>query len=876
MESSPNYKDTLRLPSTTFPIKPNFAQNEQARYEKWKHVYENKRGWSVCEPFIMHDGPPYANGDIHVGHALNKILKDFVTKYHYFKQRDVEFVPGWDCHGLPIEQKAKGDLTDPVEIRRACRKYAAEQVEIQKAQFKSLGIVADWDNPYLTMSPEFELAIYDNLVELLNRGMLHTQKKPVFWSWAEKTALAEAEVVYKDRTDMSAYVLFDTSMTWKLAVWTTTPWTLPANEMIAGAKGYYVLAKSSKNELVVVSDECYSHLKELGYLKEIIRDLHWSSLEKITVNGLFGSKEKPLVFDNDFVDGTKGTGFVHVAPGHGPEDYQFANMKEFAMPVDESGRFTSEIQALTGLDLEGCHVLDANEAILSNVKLLGLEEITHSYPHCWRSGQPLIYRATDQWFLDLNLLRENVLKSLNNVEFESAAAKEKLVKMVEERPDWCISRQRDWGVPIAFLRKKSDGIIHLNCEKTREIFKNKGIDSWWTEPIKSFLELGENPDDYEKIFDVLDVWFDSGISWTTLPKKQASLYLEGQDQYRGWFQSSLWLSQALNGQSPYQALAAHGFVVDGNGRKMAKSEGNVISPLEVTSTLGAEILRYWVATVDCKKELRLDKSILNSAVDGYKKIRNTFRFLLANIDGTGRWAESYRHEDLWILDHTLNTVNEVDKLFGKQAFHLGMAKLLEFINSKLSNIYMNSIKDTLYCDRDYPGRYSIQRTLEVILFNLVSLLKPILTYTMEEVIENCSLYKNKSVFSTENYRANISTDFSSTMDENFWLKALKDFHEAFNKLKTEGLVKDVLEVGIGASLVSQYKSWPTRIDNWFVVSWAEPDAYIDVTKHKELCKFGEFNEFKIYLSGFAKCARCWKRAVITGDLCSRCQKAIDK
>ncbi|MBD3808052.1 MAG: isoleucine--tRNA ligase, partial [Epsilonproteobacteria bacterium] len=645
-----DYKDTLLLPQTDFPMRGNLPVNEPIRYAKWKSddVYgQMKNARKDRESFTLHDGPPYANGTIHIGHALNKILKDIVVKYNYFQGKSVRFTPGWDCHGLPIEQKVEEDIGKdkkeamPVsKFRALCREHATKFVGIQKQGFESLGVIADWDNPYLTMDFKFEANIYRTLCEVAKKGLLVERHKPIYWSWAAKTALADAEVEYKDKEDYSIYVAFELSDKSKeeleihenaaIVIWTTTPWTLPANTGIA----------LNPDEMYVITSDGYivaeSRLKDLvdsGIVKDHSdRKIAASELEgKIAINPLNDRNSTIVLGEHVMLDG--GTGAVHTAPGHGEDDYRVGlkyNL-EVLMPVDENGCYDETIighHLFPNPDeFLGMHVFKANAKIVDMLgsALLKESKFVHSYPHCWRTKKPLIYRATNQWFISVDgkpngenkTLREIAKDEVANTTFYPSWGRGRLDAMIDGRPDWCISRQRSWGVPIAFFRvKKTKEVIFdekvLNF--VAMIFDKFGCDAWYDKEISELLYPGSGYEasELEKVTDILDVWFDSGSTWNSVLKSgnydagkyPADIYLEGSDQHRGWFQSSLLLSAAVNHHAPYKSLLTHGFTVDENGEKMSKSKGNVVAPEEVTKEFGSEILRLWVALSDYQGDLK--------------------------------------------------------------------------------------------------------------------------------------------------------------------------------------------------------------------------------------------------------------------------------
>jgi isoleucyl-tRNA synthetase len=892
------HKDTLLLPQTTLPIKADLPANEPAVYKAWNEsdlIRRMRRDGD--NPFILHDGPPYANGDIHIGHALNKILKDFAVKVQYFNGRGVEFVPGWDCHGLPIEQKARQlhpESRDEYGLRQMCRQYASQQIDIQREQFKALGVIADWEHPYTTMDRSFESMVYNRLCELLGKEMLIQGKKPVFWSWAEQTALAEAEVEYKDRTDPSIYVVFPTqeaTFPGGFLVWTTTPWTLPANVAVALHPDLdYVPVKFKDYPWPLVVAE---NLVEELAAKGIVEGKHWVS--KYKGKDFLGWKLKhpingtvSVVINADFVKADTGTGCVHIAPGHGEDDYFVARSYglPLVMPVGPDGKYTEGKYA-------GHFVFDANKQIPEDLKTKGLllheEKITHSYPHCWRSDTPVIYRATPQLFLDLSKIRESVLKEFAAVEFLPEASKNRMKPMLESRPDWCLSRQRMWGVPIAFVRNKEQGVFSSHPDVvryTQRMLQEEGIDVWCRKMVEECqppswygaMFVGLTSQYFEKCTDILDVWFDSGLTWNTLNGRQADVYLEGNDQHRGWFQSSLWLSVALTGKAPYKKVITHGFVVDQNGEKMSKRKGNVVDPNDVVRKYGAEVLRYWAASIDYTKDMTCGEDIMKRCAEGHKKLRNTFRFLIANmIEPAGDMEGQYLPVDRWILDKACQVFTEVHDAFEKYEYYKGLHKLTEFVNTDLNAIYFNAVKDRLYCDgKNSFVRNSANVTMILLAEGLLSLVAPLFTYTAHEVFQHApDFFKlgRKDIFDVT-YVQPVPLpkyDFVEYLDEEYWKAALNAFHVEFDKLKAAGQVRDTLEVNIELKAGASHHFF-AKAEDWFVVS----DVTGMPTDGEPLAEFMAMGDtYRIVRARQGKCDRCWKRKA-EGNLCLRCRKVLEE
>ncbi len=912
-----DYKETLLLPRTDFPMRGNLPQNEPRRYKAWfeeKDVYKKMTTAHKGAPsFTLHDGPPYANGNIHIGHALNKILKDLVVKSHYFRGEDVRFTPGWDCHGLPIEQQVEKKLGEkksqvPVTtVRRLCREHAQKFVDIQKEEFKALGVVADWGKPYLTMKYAFEADIYRTLCDIAKRGILVERSKPVYWSWAAKTALAEAEVEYKDKEDYSIYVAFELNAEAKeklgidsgaVVIWTTTPWTLPANVAISlNPEEEYVLTSDG----YIVAKKRYETLKEEGAITgEIVKTFPAKALENLhAVNPLNGRKSRIVLGEHVLMDG--GSGCVHTAPGHGEDDYRVGlrHNLEVLMPVDDAGLF-DETVVREGLLPEpetfvGMHIFKANEKILELLgdALLKVEKFTHSYPFCWRTHKPVIYRATKQWFIAMDekieekTLRETAMENIEGVTFYPSASKNRLTSMIENRPDWCISRQRDWGVPIAFFRNRKTGEVILD-EKVLNflamIFERQGTDVWWEMDIAQLLYPGSgyNPDDLEKVMDILDVWFDSGSTWKAVLKSReydagdypADVYLEGSDQHRGWFQSSMLVSSAINGISPYKNLITHGFTNDAKGEKMSKSKGNVVAPSEVAKKYGTEILRLWVALSDYQNDLKIGDDILKQIAEQYRKTRNTIRFLLANISDleSVMKAEELGTLDRWIVAKAKTVFDEADGHFRNYDFAKGLSLLNHFITAELSGIHMDISKDRLYCNAKEDGaRRSAQSAMAIILERLLALLAPVLTYTVDEVLEYAPAVVKQEAEDVFDLLYTPIEAAESDFDEAYMTQAREKFFEIVDALKKEKRIKSTLELAIWTDSEKIAALDPTDAEDWFTVSGIGSD----VTGEKIATFSVEGDTFTIMLSDRAKCPRCWKqKSESEEELCERCAKVV--
>ncbi|MDD5116305.1 MAG: isoleucine--tRNA ligase [Candidatus Omnitrophica bacterium] len=769
------YKHTLNLPKTEFAMRAELPRREPLMLENWRKldIYGLIRKKPAKGRYVLHDGPPYANGDIHTGHALNKILKDIVVKYKTMRGHDSPYVPGWDCHGLPIEHQLFKELKIPkhqisqLEFRKKAHDYAIKHVSNQKEQFKRLGVFGDWERPYLTLSHEYEESIiraFDKLYDA-GKGYIVRGLKPVNWCFKCETALAEAEVEYEEHVSPSVFVKFRLKKegSWlddsHLAIWTTTPWTLLANVAVAVHPEFdYSYIKTDKGNLVI-ADVRLPVLEQMGIAKyEIIKQFRGKDLEGALYEHPFGLRTGKVVLA-EYVSSEEGTGLVHTAPGHGAEDYQ-TGLKyglDIVMPVDARGRFDS-----TCAEFAGQNVYEANKAIIEKLDsggaLLLEQKISHSYPHCWRCKSPIIFRATKQWFLNIdhNRLRRKVLEAIkNNVTWIPVSGRERISAMVESRPDWCLSRQRYWGVPVPALvcaECKEEFFDSRVIAKFAEFAGKEGSDCWFSRDIKDFIPDGlicpvcKKGKSFSRGADILDVWFDSGVSSQAVLKKRddlggvpAQLYLEGSDQHRGWFQSSIIPGIAIDGRPPFENVLTHGFVVDGEGRKMSKSQGNVKSPLEIIKDYGADILRMWVASSDYNEDIRISKEILSRLSEAYRKIRNTARFMLSNLfdfdPGKDKLGyDSLRMIDKWIIQEAKSVLEEAGKAYDSFAFHKAYKHIYDLCNEQLSMYYLDMVKGRLYTyGAKTPERRSAQTAIFEVLSLLVRMVAPILAFTADEI-----------------------------------------------------------------------------------------------------------------------------------------------
>ncbi|MDD5364434.1 MAG: isoleucine--tRNA ligase [Gallionellaceae bacterium] len=903
----PDYKHTLNLPDTPFPMRGDLAKREPGWIAQWreKKLYEKLRANAKGRPlFVLHDGPPYANGDIHIGHAVNKILKDIIVKTATLDGFDAPYVPGWDCHGLPIElvvEKSHGKDIPAARFRELCREYAASQVERQKLDFIRLGVLGDWDNPYLTMDFRFEADIIRELGKIQKNGHLYLGAKPVHWCVDCGSALAEAEVEYEDKASPAIDVAFPVADCADLAkriglpadgdcpayavIWTTTPWTLPANQAVAVHPDLtYDLVRTPKGLLILARDLAEAAIKRYGFeAVETLAQVKGAALEGLKLQHPFYDRQVPVILA-DFVSTDAGVGLVHIAPGHGHDDY-IAGLKyglEVANPVGGDGKFYADTPLVGGQSIWAGNKT-VMQILRDNGHLLAEEKILHSYPHCWRHKTPIIFRATRQWFIGMDKegLRAKAMQAVEDTEFFPAWGRERLTAMMKNRPDWCVSRQRNWGVPITFFMHKETGALHPRSQEILEEVarrvEQQGIEAWFSlDPAEL---LGADANDYEKAGDTLDVWFDSGVTHACLLKEReglkhpADLYLEGSDQHRGWFQSSLLTGCATDGHAPYEALLTHGFVVDGKGKKMSKSTGNVIAPQKVSDTLGAEILRLWVASTDYSGELTISDEILKRVVEAYRRIRNTLRFLLANtadfvMGDAGLPAEQWLEIDRYALALTRQMQEAVLADYRVYSFHSAVQRLHHFCSEDLGAFYLDILKDRLYtAGADSRARRSAQTALWHILHTLTRLMAPILSFTAEEVWAlSC---KADSVFLA------VWHDVPKQADEDALLARWARLRE-LRGLATKRI--EELRAGgqVGSSLQADVTYLADDADYDLLASLGDDLRFVTITSAAKIDKASGETRVEVGALGHAKCERCWHvRADVDSDpahpgLCGRC------
>ncbi|MDA8169795.1 MAG: isoleucine--tRNA ligase [Nitrospiraceae bacterium] len=927
MNEKKDYKDTLNLPETAFPMKANLPHKEPAMLKGWQNediyskIQKNNSGKKPV--YILHDGPPYANGHIHMGHALNKVLKDIIVKHRSMKGFSSPYVPGWDCHGLPIELQVDKSLgekkasTGVVEKRKLCREYAMKFVGIQREEFMRLGVFGLWERPYLTMTNDYEAAIVREFNNFVKGGYVYKGKKPVHWCPSCVTALAEAEVEYAEKESPSVFVRFrlmpEDSEKLGLegeayfVIWTTTPWTLPANLALAvNPEVEYIAVKKKPVGTYIVAGALYDSLKG---------DLHIEGEKVLTIKGdrLTGLRAKhpfidrfSTVITGDFVTTGEGTGIVHIAPGHGEDDYEagIKNGLDIYAPVDDRGKFTG-----TGIArIEGEFVFKANTLIIEILKengaLLLERKITHSYPHCWRCKKPVIFRATEQWFISMehNGLREKCLREIDKVRWIPVWGRERIRGMVERRPDWCVSRQRAWGVPISLLKCKACGKTVSDpavLDKTEAMVREHGSDVWFERPAEDFLPqgfkcLGCGARAFEKEKDILDVWFDSGVSNSTVLAEgagkglswPADLYLEGSDQHRGWFQSSLIASTGTRGRAPYNAVLTHGFVVDGKGRKMSKSIGNVVSPEDIIKKSGAEILRLWVSAEDYKDDIRLSPEIIDRLTEAYRKIRNTARYLLGNIsdfdggDYSGRMLEL----DRWALSRLQGLIKTVDAAYENFEFHDVYHRLYNFCVVDMSSFYLDILKDRLYTfGKNSPERRAAQWVLNEILHSMTKLMAPVLSFTAEEIWGYIRGQKEESVFLSAFPSAR--EEFVDLPLEEKWKSIIAVRNEVNKALE----IKRQQERLIGNSLEAKVTVYAPEKEFSLLRDYVDFMPALFIVSQAELRKSGEAPEGIFFASpeieglkvdvtkaSGEKCQRCWNWSTTVGtikeapEICGRC------
>ncbi|MCF8081745.1 MAG: isoleucine--tRNA ligase [Deltaproteobacteria bacterium] len=928
-----DYKQTLNLPKTAFPMKANLIHKEPEMIAKWdeEDLYQVIRKTSKGrKPYMLHDGPPYANGHIHMGTAFNKVLKDIIIKSKQMAGFDTPYVPGWDCHGLPIEHKVDGELgpkkkeMTQAQIRGFCRRYAEKYIDIQRNEFKRLGVLGEWDNPYLTMNFPFEATIVREFGKFALNGSLVRSKKPIYWCTSCQTALAEAEVEYEAHSSPSIFVKFpmisDLSnldplfkgRSVSIVIWTTTPWTLPANLAIALHPDFeYAAVETDGGDIMILAeglvDSCMQKFGMEPY--QVVKRLKAADLEHLQARHPLYDRSSVIVLA-PYVTLEAGTGCVHTAPGHGREDYETGleyNLDVYS-PVDGAGRFTPEVEFFAGME-----VFAANRAVNDKLTQVGAllkeEEIIHEYPHCWRCKKPVIFRSTEQWFISMekNGLREKALNAIRRVNWIPSWGRERIYNMIANRPDWCISRQRSWGVPITVFFCAACGEVVISQEIIDHItamVETSGADIWFTASERELLPPGTRcpgcgSERFQKETDILDVWFDSGVSYAAVMEQRdylnspSDLYLEGSDQHRGWFHSSLLCSVGTRGEAPYRNVLTHGFVVDGAGKAMHKSAGNVIAPEELIKSYGAEILRLWVAAEDYRDNIRLSQEILQRLTEAYRRIRNTCRYLLGNLNDFNPETDAVPYEDMEELDQwALNRLWELNdrllKAYDAFEFHRVYHNLHNFCALDLSSFYLDIIKDRLYTSAEQAAiRRSAQTAMNAILETLVRLMAPILSFTADEIWQ---------YMKAEDAPLSVHADVFQRLDDQHRNKALaqrwedvvavrREVTKALELARKEKTVGHPLDaaiiLGLSPELMEKLMRYRDQLRSIFIVSDV---TLIPLDELKEGMESENLPGVKVLVlpSSEPKCERCWVHDPTVGQtpehptLCNRCRNVLSE
>ncbi|MBW2021889.1 MAG: isoleucine--tRNA ligase [Deltaproteobacteria bacterium] len=926
-----DYKQTLNLPKTEFPMKANLVKKEPQILKKWEEInlYDKIREVSKGRPkYMLHDGPPYANGHIHMGTAFNKILKDIIIKSKQMAGYDSPYVPGWDCHGLPIEHKVDKELgakkaqMSQVEIRQYCRKYAQKYLDIQREEFKRLGVLGEWERPYLTMNYPYEATIVREFGKFALNGSLVRSKKPIYWCVYCKTALAEAEVEYGDHTSPSIYVKFPMisdlgeqfprlkGKNVSVLIWTTTPWTLPANLAIALHPEYdYVAVQTQEHGVLILAEGLLYLCMDTFGIREfkILATFKGKELENLEARHPLYDRPSLLVLA-PYVTLDAGTGCVHTAPGHGREDYEtgLEYKLDTYSPVDDEGRFTSDVGFFAGQQ-----VFEANEAVNKKLEEMGAlvkqEDITHEYPHCWRCKEPVIFRSTEQWFISMekNDLRKKTLQAINQVNWIPSWGRDRIYSMIENRPDWCISRQRAWGVPITVFFCKACNEVLISQEIIDHVSKmveESGADIWFMEPEERLLPPGTKcpkcgSNQFRKETDILDVWFDSGVSYAAVMEKRdylespADLYLEGSDQHRGWFHSSLLCSVGTRGIAPYKSVLTHGFVVDGEGKAMHKSAGNVIAPDELIQKYGAEILRLWVAGEDYTDNIRLSQEILQRLTEAYRRIRNTCRYLLGNLDDFVPETDSVPYSqmqelDRWVLNRLQELSSRVLAAYERFEFHIVYHNLHNFCVLDLSSFYLDIIKDRLYTSpRTSLERRSAQTAMNEILETLVRLMAPVLSFTAEEIWQHMK-GKNRSQSVHLECFIPLRNEYKDPELAARWetiISVRKEVTKALEQARKNKQIGHSLdasvELGLANELMEKLTPYKDELRSIFIVSSVR---LLPLEKLQDAVDSEMVSGLRIKVSASTepKCERCWVHDPSIGlskehpTLCQRCVGAL--
>ncbi|MCH9297584.1 isoleucyl-tRNA synthetase [Pantoea allii] len=923
-----DYKSTLNLPETGFPMRGDLAKREPGMLQRWYDdnlygiIREAKKGKKT---FILHDGPPYANGSIHIGHSVNKILKDIIVKSKGMAGYDSPYVPGWDCHGLPIEHKVEqmigkpGEKVSAAEFRAACRQYAAEQVEGQKADFIRLGVLGDWDRPYLTMDFTTEANIIRALGKIIGNGHLHKGAKPVHWCMDCRSALAEAEVEYYDKTSPSIDVMFNaldadavraafgviaSEGPVSLVIWTTTPWTMPANRGISLHPEFeYQLLQIDGRSLILAKDLVESVMKRAGISDwTVLGECQGAALElQLFQHPLLEQIQSKVVL-GEHVTLDAGTGAVHTAPGHGPDDYVIGQKYglETANPVGPDGAYLPG----TYPGLDGINVFKANDMIVELLKekgaLLHVEKLLHSYPHCWRHKTPIIFRATPQWFISMDQkgLRAQSLQEIKGVQWIPDWGQARIESMVANRPDWCISRQRTWGVPMALFVHKETEALHPETlalmEKVAQRVEQEGIQAWWDLDPRDLM--GDDADHYVKVPDTLDVWFDSGsTSYSVVDARPEfggntpDMYLEGSDQHRGWFMSSLMISTAMKGKAPYRQVLTHGFTVDGQGRKMSKSIGNTVAPQDVMDKLGADILRLWVASTDYSGEMAVSDEILKRSADAYRRIRNTARFLLANLSGFNPLTDLVKPEEMvvvdrWAVGRAQAAQADIVASYENYDFHEVIQRLMQFCSVEMGSFYLDIIKDRQYTAKgDSLARRSCQSALWHIVEALVRWMAPIMSFTADEIWGYLPGDRAKYVFTEEWYTGLFGLPENEALNDAYWAELLKvrgEVNKVIEQARSDKRIGGALEASVtlyaDADLATKLQALGNELRFVLLTSGAQVADYAQAGGDAQQSELLKGLKIGLNKAEGEKCPRCWHYTTDVGQnpehaaVCGRC------
>ncbi len=930
-----NYKHTLNLPKTNFPMRGNLANREPETLARWQalDIYKKIREASADreKQFVLHDGPPYANGDIHIGHAVNKVIKDMIIKSKQLDGYNSPYIPGWDCHGLPIENKVEseigrpGEKVDEATFRARCREYAQQQINGQREDFKRLGIFGDWDNPYLTMDFENEAGIVRALGKMIENGHVYKGTRPVYWSIGARSALAEAEVEYRDKKSTSVDVRFSavdnetlhkacnssrTELPLSVVIWTTTPWTLPGNLAVAlNPELEYSVVEcdlGSGAECLVLAtelvDTCMKRYQCESY--KTVSVFTGSAIEKLLLQHPFYQRTSLIVLGN-YVTTEAGTGAVHTAPDHGVDDFIVGKQYELGLlnNVSATGSYEPWVEKFAGE-----HVYKVEEHILDELKaankLVLSESFEHSYPHCWRTNTPIIFRTTPQWFVSMEKenLRADALAAIKTVRWVPAWGEDRINGMIDKRPDWCISRQRYWGVPITLFIHKETGEMHPDTlqllEQAAQHIEKGGIQAWSDLGIEDFIK--EDADQYEKSTDVLDVWFDSGTTYAHVLQKRgqpypADMYLEGSDQHRGWFHSSLLTSVSINGIAPYKQVLTHGFTVDAKGRKMSKSVGNVIAPQKVMKTLGADIIRLWVCSADYRGEMSVSDEILNRMSDSYRRIRNTLRFLLSNLNGFDPGTDLIAIEDMlaldqWAVDRSLSLQEEIRVAFDDYQFHTVYQRLHNFCTTELGGFYLDIVKDRQYTTQaDSHARRSAQSAMYHIAEAMTRWIAPVLSFTAEEIWTHLPGEHSETIFTETYYDKLKPLAASSIYSKEEWDTIVQiriEVSRALEKLRVESLIGGSLDAEVNLYCDADTESLLKRIGDELRFILITSEAGVNGLADKpDTAEKAELETGELWISARAseqpKCDRCWHHRSDVGtveshpDLCARCVQNVD-